>query len=154
MTWHEILTLLAPFNVPTRCEILSDRTGKYHTEDKFPRGHLLKIGDGDAWPHWPTFSTCSHPLTPFFWLAFTLNGPLFNNSRPTFDNLSSNDLSLISFCQNVQVFSILFLSKCVTFIFCLENWPNFVSFSPFGPPVRSSHRMTTFFGEKSLNPYL
>ena len=45
--------------------------------------HSLKIGDGDAWPHWPHFFNVLSPIDPLFDMLLPTD--------PLFDMLSPND---------------------------------------------------------------
>ena len=61
--------------------------------------NLLKIGDGDMWPHWPPFfqhalthwllySTRSHPMTPFLIICNQFS-TISHQITPLFDKISS-----------------------------------------------------------------
>ena len=113
-------------------------------------GHSQKIGDGDAWPHWPPFSNSLSTIDPLFWLAISPNDPLFVIIHQ-FLTISHWITPLFKgiFCQ---IF-IFFLAKmCPNLYFALkiaQNLSNSHRWCPSPPPF-GLHCMTTFFGDKDL----
>ena len=104
-------------------------------------GQSLKIGDGDAWPHWFSFINSLSPIDPFFRLALT-QWPPFLMIHNQFSTISHRVTSFLTTGrQNFHFFSSKFFVQNVSkFVFCPVWLPFF----------RSSYWMTPFIGGKSL----
>ena len=112
-----------------------------------PWGHSLKIGDGDAWPHWHTFSDSLSPIDPVFVFCFVLfffltrshrMNPFFDNSQPIVDNPSPSDLPfLFNISSKFSFFSRnwpeIFVKKCVQICIFPGRLAK-ICFSPSLPP--------------------
>ena len=96
-------------------------------------GHSLKIGDGGSWPHWPPFSTRSHPLTPFF-IHFQAMTPIFDDSPPIFENSYRMTPSWQHFVKFSFFFPKILIQNVSKLVLCMENLSKYVLFSPFDPP--------------------
>ena len=107
-------------------------------------GGLTKISDGDAWPHWSLFSTCSHQLTHFSTRSYLLTpflmihnkfSTIFHWMIPPFDNIS-----LTCFRKFYQkCFQICILpGQLVKICLILIVWPPFLLFSPNDDPLKKN----------------
>ena len=67
----------------------------------------------------PFFSTRSHPIGPSFYNQFSTISP----NDPLFDSLTT--------CRQNFIFNEIFVRNVSKFVFCHDNLPKFVWFSPF-----------------------